>query len=62
MAKRERKAKHPVSGKWFAPPSGGYSGLGPDGKIVTRRGTPPKTPAPVRSWEQRRDEGTGDDS
>lgn len=32
-------------GKWFAPPSGGYSGYDPDGEIARRKGSPPKIPA-----------------
>lgn len=40
MAKQGRKV-----GKWFAPPSGGYNGLGPNGEVVTRKGNPPKIPA-----------------
>jgi hypothetical protein len=33
------------SGRWFAPPAGGYSGHGPNGEIVRRTGFPPKIPA-----------------
>lgn len=43
-----RKAKPPVSGTWFAPSSGGYRGLGPDGEAVTVKGKPPRGPAPTR--------------
>lgn len=52
-------------GKWFAPPSGGYSGLGPNGEVVERTGPPPKVPAipeGVRARATARDEATnGDD-
>lgn len=45
MPKRARETRQHETGKWFAPPSGGYSGLGPDGQVVTRKGMPPKIPA-----------------
>jgi hypothetical protein len=44
---------------WFAPPSGGYSGLGPNGEVVPRPGRPPATPATasgIRAAAQREDE------
>lgn len=46
MGKKRTKpvATHQV-GRWFAPSTGGYSGLGPDGEVVPRKGTPPKLPA-----------------
>lgn len=45
MSKRIEKAKARPAAKWFAPPSGGYSGLGPGGTLVESPGKPPKGPA-----------------
>ena len=56
MAKRERTAKQHDGGKWFAPPSGGYSGVGPEGEVVARKGLPPKTPATAPGLRRLKDE------
>lgn len=46
--------ERPDRRKWIAPSSGGYSGLGKDGRAVPRPATPPKTPAtPKRSTPAR---------
>lgn len=44
-SKRDKAPVTHLTGRWFAPPTGGYSGLGPNGAIVERRGAPPSIPA-----------------
>lgn len=42
------------TGRWFAPPAGGYSGLGPNGEVIARKGKPPKLPATAQGLRDRR--------
>ncbi|QTE28562.1 hypothetical protein [Pengzhenrongella sicca] len=61
MRGKERQTTHLERGKWFAPPSGGYSGLGPNREVIERKGLPPKTPATesgMKTQAQRRSMGT----
>lgn len=49
MGKQVKKSTNQGTGKWFAPPSGGYSASRRTGETLVRPKTVPKHPASVSS-------------